>query len=289
MRKTIAVLVAMLVLCAAACSSPEAGPASPAGAAELRSAPALSQAQLRAATLRFVEAYRTTVIGGNELRALAATPLMRRFAYWLGVTNRAFPGDISATTTVGAVGSASGIGGDAPVVEIDLSAQVDVVAQPAEGEPFELSVPLDGPVRFAADEAGGWRVLDFVRFGVPVSGAFVPLDLDYRRPGVRITVDSFGGVPSWSFFVRISATGPRVLTLDEADVTLVDAEGEVVGEAIEVSTPLLEVAPGGRIDGALSFEPLQNVGGVSLRIDLSGAEDPVPLEVPLSAVTRAGS
>jgi hypothetical protein len=289
MRKTIAVFVAMLALCVAACSDTEAGPASPADAAVLRSAPALVQAQLRAATLRFVEAYRTTVIGGDELRPMAATPLMRRFAYWLGVTNRAFPGEISASSNVGAVGSASGVGGDTPVLEIDLSAQVDVVAQPVEGEPFELSVPLDGPVRFAANEAGRWRVIDFVRFGVPVSGAFVPLDLDYRRPGVHITVDSFGGVPSWSFFVRISATGPHVLTLEEGDVTLVDAEGDVVGEAIDVSTPLLEVAPGGRIDGALSFEPLQDVGGVSLRIDLSGSEEPAPLEVPLSAVSRAGT
>jgi hypothetical protein len=149
-------------------------------------------------------------------------------------------------------------------------------------------VPLDGPVRFAAAEPGAWRVIDFVRFGVPVSGAFVPLDLDFRRPAVRITLDSFGGVPNWSFFVRVSATGPRVLTLDESDVTLVDADGKVVGEAIEVSAPLLEVAPGGRIDGALSFEPLQDVRGISLRIDLAGARDPAPLEIPLSAVTRAG-
>jgi hypothetical protein len=289
MRKTIAILVATLVICISGCSSPEEGPASPADAAVLRGAPAVVQAQLRDAALRFVEAYRTTVIGGDELRSLAGTPLMRRFAYWLGVTNRAFPGQISATSTVGAVSSARSVGGDVPVFETDLSAQIDVVAQPSDGEPFEMSVPLDGPVRFAAAEDGAWRVVDFVRFGVPVSGAFVPLDLDYRRPGVRITVDSFGGIPSWSFFVRISATGPRVLTLDEQDVTLVDAEGNVVGEAIDVSAPLSEVAPGGRIDGALSFEPLQDVEGVSLMIDVSGAEDPVPLEVPLSEVSRAGA
>jgi hypothetical protein len=61
-----------------------------------------------------------------------------------------------------------------------------------------------------------------------------------------------------------------------------------VGEAIDVSAPLAEVAPGGRIDGALSFEPLQDVEGVSLRIDVSGADGPVPLEVPLSEVSRAG-
>ena len=215
MRKTIAILVATLVICISGCSSPEEGPASPADAAVLRGAPAVVQAQLRDAALRFVEAYRTTVIGGDELRSLAGTPLMRRFAYWIGVTNRAFPGQISATSTVGAVSSARSVGGDVPVFETDLSAQIDVVAQPSDGEPFEMSVPLDGPVRFTAGEDGGWRVVDFVRFGVPVSGAFVPLDLDYRRPGVRITVDSFGGIPSWSFFVRISATGPQVLTLDD--------------------------------------------------------------------------
>jgi hypothetical protein len=276
------------MILAAACSSAVDGPASPAPAAELRGAPALLQAQVRAATLRFVEAYRATVLGGNDLRGMAATPLMRRFAYWLGVTNRSFPGEITATSMVGAVGPAIGVGGDGQALEVDVSAQVDVIAQPTQGDPLEFSVPLDGPVRFAAAEPGAWRVIDFVRFGVPVSGAFVPLDLDFRRQGVRFTLDSFGGVPNWSFFVRVSATGPRVLTLDESDVTLVDADGKVVGEAIEVSAPLLEVAPGGRIDGALSFEPLQDVRGISLRIDLAGARDPAPLEIPLSAVTRAG-
>jgi hypothetical protein len=168
------------------------------------------------------------------------------------------------------------------VLEVDVAAQIDVVAQPPDGEAQQLTVPLDGPVRFAATESGEWRIIDFVRFGVPVSGAFVPLDLDYARPGVRITLDSFGGVPNWSFFVRVAATGPRVLTIAEPDVTLVGADGAVLGEALDVSEPLLEIAPGGRIDGALSFEPIQDIQGVSLRIDVGGPDDdPVPLEIPL--------
>ena len=149
------------------------------------------------------------------------------------------------------------------MLEVQLSAQVDVVAQPPEGDPLQFSVPLDGPVRLGATDPGTWRVIDFVRFGVPMSGAFLPLDRVFERPGVRLTLDSFGGVPTWSFFVRIAATGPQVLTLDEADVTLVDAHGEVVGKAIEVSSPLLEIAPGGHIDGALTFEPLERRRGVS--------------------------
>jgi hypothetical protein len=213
---------------------------------------------------------------------------MRRFAYWLGITNRSFPGEITATSTVSVVGPATVVGAGGRVLEVELSAQIDVVAQPTEGDPLEFSVPLDGPVRLAAVEPGTWRVIDFVRFGVPVSGAYVPLDLVFERPGVRITLDSFGGVPNWSFFVRIAATGPRVLTLDETDVTLVDADGEVVGEAIEVSVPLLEIAPGGRIDGALTFEPLEVTRGVSLRIDMSGPDDPVPLEIPLRSLEAAG-
>jgi hypothetical protein len=288
MRRTIVPLVAVLVLVISACSRSIDGPARPAAAAELRGAPALLQTQVRAAALRVVEAYRATVLGGDDLQELAATPLMRRFAYWLGVTNSAFPGQMTASSMVNAVGPAAAVEGSDGVVEVDMSAQVDVTALPPEGEPLELSVPLDGPIRLGASAPGEWRVIDFVRFGVPVSGAFVPLDLPYRRPGVHITLDSFGGVPNWSFFVRVSATGPQVLTLDEADVVLVDADGRVVGEAIDVSSTLLEVAPGGRIDGALSFEPLDDVGGVSLRIDLSGSKGPAPLEIPLRAVTRAG-
>ena len=64
---------------------------------------------------------------------------------------------------------------------------------------------------------------------------------------------------------RVAATGPRVLTLEEADVTLVDARGDVVGKPIDVSSSLLEIAPGGHIDGALTFQPLADDRGVSLR------------------------
>jgi hypothetical protein len=289
MRLTIAFLVLSLALATGSCSARLEGPASPAPASELRGAPALLQAQVRGATVRFVESYRASVLGGDDLEELAATELMRRFAYWLGVTNRSFPGRISATSVLSGIGPATVVGADGQVLEVDLSARVDVAAQPPEGEPLEFSVPLDGAVRFAAIEPGTWRVIDFVRFGVPVSGAFFPLDLEYERPGVRIVVDAFGGVPTWSFFVRIVATGPRVLTLDERDVTLVGADGSVVAEAIEVSEPLLEVAPGDRADGALSFQPLPEVRGIALRIDLGGSEDPAALEIPLRSLIEDGS
>lgn len=284
MLRTTALFVVLLSLTSGSCAAQIEGPSDPAPAAELRGAPALLQAQVRNATLRFVEAYRATVLGGDELRAMAATPLMRRFAYWLGVTNGAFPGDITATSTVGAVGPATVVGAGGRVLEVELAAQVDVLAQAPEGEPLDFSVPLDGPVRFAASEAGAWRVIDFVRFGVPVSAAFLPVGLRYERQGVQIILDSFGGVPTWSFFVRIAATGPQVLSLAEDDVTFVDAGGGVVGDVVEVSAPLLEIAPGGRIDGALIFEPIDRIRGVSLRIDVNGPEDPVALEIPLRTV-----
>jgi hypothetical protein len=50
---------------------------------------------------------------------------------------------------------------------------------------------------------------------------------------------------------------------------------------------LLEIAPGGHIDGALTFEPLEDPRGISLRIDLGGAGDPVPLEIPLRSLLVA--
>ena len=286
MRRRIALITAVCTL-AVACSAQVDGPASPADAAELRAAPTMLQAQVRGAALRFVEAYRATLLGGDDLGAMAATPLMRRFAYWLAVQDRAFPGEITATSSVGAVGPAISVDAGGQVVDVEIAAQVDIVAQPPGGDPVERSIPLAGPLRLGAAAPGTWRVIDFVRFGRPVSSAFVPLDLVYERPGLRITLDSFGSVPSWTFFVRIAATGARTLTLTEAHVTLVDADGDVIGEAVEVSVPLLEVPPGRKIDGALSFEPLAEVRGVSLRIDISGTDDPAPLEIPLAPL--AGS
>jgi hypothetical protein len=284
--RRIAALVLPVALLASCAGDPE-GPRAPAPAAELRGAPAMLQAQVRAATIGFVEAYRATVAGGDELTDLAATPLMRSFAHWLGVTNRAFPGEVVATSTIDAVGTGSAVPDADGVLEVDLSASVLVVGQPQEGDPVEMDVPLDGPVRLAAVEPGSWRVVDFHHFGLPVSQAFVPVDLDFARPGVTVTLEAFGGVPRWNFFVRVAATGANVLTLDEADVALVDGRGEVVGEAIEVSTPLLEVAPGGAIEGALTFEPLEDPSGVSLRIAVGGLGRPATLEIPLSAVAEA--
>ncbi len=287
MRRIIAFLVLGASL-AGGCSAPDlSGPARPAAADEIGGAPAVLQTQVRAVTLRFVEAYRATLLGGDDLEALTGTPLLRRWAYWLGVTNEAFPGEITATSTIGGVGPAALVSSDGPLLEVDLAAQVDVVAQPSQGDPLEFSVPLDGPVQLIAEEPGVWRVTDFVRFGVPVSAAFLRLDLRYERPGVALELDSFGGVPNWSFFVRIEATGSAPLTLDEADVTLVGRDGAVIGEVVEVSPPLLHVGPGQRVDGALTFEPLSEVGGASLRIDLDGAGDPAPLEIPLRAVVAA--
>ncbi len=75
-----------------------------------------------------------------------------------------------------------------------------------------------------------------------MSSAFVLLDLMYERRGSRITLDSFGSVPTWSFFVRGRGHREDALTLAEGDVTLIDTHGDVVGTAVEVSTPLLEVA-----------------------------------------------
>ena len=239
------------------------------------------QAQVRGAALRFVEAYRATVAGGDDLEAVAASPLLRRFAHWVGIMNRAFPGEVAATSTVGAVGPATPVDEAGRVLDVDLAAQIDVVAQPTSGEPIQLSIPLTGPVRLAATAPGSWRVIDFVRFGVPVSSAYVPLDLSFDRPDVHITIDSFGAVPTWAFFVRIRATGGSGLSLAERNVTLVDTDGRAVAEAVEVSVPLLEIAPGPAAEGALSFERPDRSRGLSLRIDLAGDRGPAPLEIPL--------
>ena len=281
MHRRIALVTTVVLLLPGACSATVEGPASPAPAQELKGAPAMLQAQVRGAALRFVEAYRATVEGGDDLEALTASPLMQRFAHWVGVMNRAFPGEVTATSTVITVGPASPVDAAGRVLDVNLAAQIDGVAQPTGGDPLQFSIPLAGPVRLAATAPGSWRVIDFVRFGVPVSSAFVPLDLTFERRGVRIILDSFGAVPTWAFFVRIRATGGSPVTVEESDVTLIDSEGRAMAEAVEVSVPLLEVAPGPAVEGALSFERLDRFGGLSLRIDLGGDPDPAPLEIRL--------
>ncbi len=287
MRRRIVLLVLLGTLAASCSPASSEGPARPAGLDELGGSPAILQAQVRAATLRFVEAYRDAVLGGDDLGAVTGNALLRRWAFWVGVTNRAFPGEITATTTIGGIGPAALVSSEGPLLEVQLAAQIDVVAQPADGDPLEFSVPMDGPVRLVAEDEGTWRVTDFVRFGVPVSAAFLRLDRRYERPGVTIELDAFGAVPNWSFFLRVSATGDAPVTLAEGDATLVARDGTAVGEAIEVSPPLLRLEARQRVDGAITFQPLGEVRGVSLRIDLGGSPNPAPLEIPLSSVVAS--
>jgi hypothetical protein len=94
MRRMIAGLAMVLVCAAGACTSSASGPERPASAAQVRGTPALLQAQVRDAALGFIEAYRATVLGGRELRTVAATARVRRGDYVVVGRGGAFAGDI---------------------------------------------------------------------------------------------------------------------------------------------------------------------------------------------------
>ena len=121
MRRRIVLLVLLGTLAASCSPASSEGPARPAGLDEHGGSPAILQAQVRAATLRFVEAYRDAVLGGDDLGAVTGNALLRRWAFWVGVTNRAFPGEITATTTIGGIGPAALVSSEGPLLEASNS------------------------------------------------------------------------------------------------------------------------------------------------------------------------
>ena len=167
------------------------------------------------------------------------------------MTNRAFPGEITASLDRERVGPATLVSAEGPLLRgRPRGSGRRRRATDRRGDPLEFTVPLDGPVRLVARSRASGGVTDFVRFGVPVSSAFVPPRPPYERPGVALKLDSFGGVPNWSFFVRVAATGPRCsargIGRDAGRPRRYRG-----GRGDRGVAPLLEVDPGGAHDGAI--------------------------------------
>ena len=215
-----------------ACTSSAAGPERP-RCRQVRGAPALLQAQVRGAALEFVEAYRATVLGGRELRTVAATPADAPVRLLAGRHEPA-PSRASSARRRPSTPSdprrwwaAPGSGARG------RRRRPRSTSSPSRRTASRSSSPCRSTARSDSrrPSPGQWRVIDFVRFGVPVSGAFVPLDLDYeqtRRPHHPGLVRRRAELELLRSDRRDRAAraDPR-----EPDVTLVDADGAVVGEA----------------------------------------------------------
>jgi hypothetical protein len=300
-----AVLVAVWITSIACGFSSENGPTAPVTVNELEAAAALEEAAARTAAIAFLQAYVDAPSDGvDRLRKLSAARDLRRWARWLGVQNREFPGRQVGQLELSAVRGSSRVPieerpGDL-VRDIDVDATATFRLTPRMGDALVTSRSLNGPVRVVHTGPGQWLIFEFTRDGIPLTRGFEVLrpPVVDRLSGLTVTLDSFVSVPVWQFdlVVRLR-TAP--VTLDASDAMLVDRAGAVIARANVVTRSIATVRPTGEVQGLVTFDPLSSSHGLTLRLGfradhrgdqptrvvelaLSGRIDPVPITAPSS-------
>jgi hypothetical protein len=255
---------------AGACSG-EAVPAGPASPIDQRATTAVGadeEAGARAAALAFLEAYaRAPSLGARDLDAAIAPGWLRRWSHWVGVQADAFPGDQEAELVVRWLGPAAIVSRDEEVRvrDVDVDASAVFHLSPTEGAPFDVTRTF-ARVRVALIPGRGWRVVDAVRDGLPLSAAFRsfhdPLPFARDR-GVGVAIDSLVAYPVWQFhLVALALRGEARLR----SAQLLDAEGTVVAEADAVTRSIATV-PGDRpVEGIVSFDAQPSAEGLRLEM-----------------------
>jgi hypothetical protein len=278
MRDRLAPLLLTLAIGACACSASASGPSGPAAPDQVTPDDAVKATGARAVAAEFVRAYASdTGANPRKLAGLVNGDSLQRWVHWLGVQDREFPGTISGTVENNQIGPAAPFelttvpGSEALLRDVDVRATITFSFRPEEGDVITLSRSLDGPMRLLFDdERGTWSVLDFTRDGLPLSRTFeiVADDASISRGGAGVAIDSFVSVPYWQFFLR--ASSDRATGLASSDAELLDADGERIAVAREVTSSLRTIAAGPAVEGIVTFPAQATAEGLTLRMMLRG-------------------
>lgn len=159
-----------------------------------------------------------------------------------------------------------------------------IVHQPArddEGTRRIVARSFNGPVELRRD-ASGWRVVDIVRDGAPMSYAIGIFDepASAEEAGVRVEVASVYRFRSGTVAtIRIENGTPRPLRIDRPH-SLIQAAGRWVG-AIGVAGDLeAPIPPGTAIAGSLAYHPIP-LQWLPERVFVHFVEGPEPIPVDL--------
>jgi hypothetical protein len=279
-------LALALVLLGVGCTQGPSGPSAP-GGGDVDLDDAIRAAGAREAARAFVEAYaEAPADDGAELRTLVGTPLLRRWASWLQVQDRGFPGTIAGDPATILVGPAApfeveSVPGSSEILrEVDLRASVTFAFAPDDGDPFDVVRSLDGPMRLIRGPGQDWTVLDFTRDGLPLTSQFEGVDgARASGPGIRATVAAFFASPTWQFGLVLHTSDALVMTPE--DVTLVDGDGATVATAGAITTQLERIAAGATVRGLAAFDARSSAQGLFLRLDLGSPHVRRALLIPL--------
>lgn len=285
------IFLTLTVASAVACSGGTHGPQRPLQAQDLDGGLAFDAVGARSTAFAFAQAYADVARDGAErLGALVATPTLRGWAHWLDVQNREFPGRVTGELRVSSVGPATAAELPAATTSSELfrDIQMDVEEafrfMPDEGEPFPVVRKLDGTMRMVKTPQGAWRVLDFIRDGLPMSATFQPLDGATQMAGVDLAVrlDSFVAFPAWQFNVVVATQ--LGFELAPKGAALVDPEGAIVAEASTTTASLDTIEPGSVVEGIVGFPLQASAAGLRFRLRFEGPRSPATVLFPLDGL-----
>jgi hypothetical protein len=270
-------LVLAISVSVSACVASRDGPARPV-AQELVGGPdGIDAAAARATALAFLSAYANAPSAGvGSLRTLVAGADLRSWVRWLGVQNREFDGriggeiDLRSATFVAAVPIGKAVG-----AAVGVGASVTFTYAPSDGEPFDRTRILDGPITLLRAGTADWRIVDVTRDGVSMNAGITRFDGQaHHLAGMSVRLDSvFRFVPYWQFNVVVTNDTGVTVHLDPAAAALVVRASDGLQMVSTVpSRSLRAIRPGSTVEAVVSVPYRDSARGTALLLPFVGSD-----------------
>jgi hypothetical protein len=277
-------------LATSACASAPVGPARPVAQEQMGGADGIDVAAARDTVLAFLSAYADSPSRGvGPLQDLVAGPDLHTWARWLGVQNREFDGTIDGSLEVrSAAFTASVPIRDTVGAQVDVGASVTFHFTPADGDAFDRTRILDGPVTLLRTGTAAWKVLDATRDGTSMDAGITRFDAQtHRLAGVSVRLDSvFRFVPNWQFNIVVTNASDATIALDVASAALLVRHPDGV-EALPTSATrsLQTIGPGTTVDALIGVPFQDSAKGRLLSLPFAGSDGRLrPFVFPLGGI-----
>jgi len=262
----------LVLLAATSCSPSLKGATQPLAQEQVGAGLGLDVASARRTALDFVNAYaHTTEDDGARLSALVVGPKLTAWVHWMTVQNQQFDGTISGVADVRSVAFVdsflvqSAVGG-----QVNLGASVTFTYDPVDGQAFDRTRIMDGPVTLLRTGTAEWRVVDATRDGQSMDdGIQLFKDLSMASHGVRVSLHSlFMFTPAWQFNVTVvNGTGGLIRFEPKGLALLVRRQGGPPQRARGVYTQALVTLPSGfDAEGLVGFPQQEEASGRTLSL-----------------------
>jgi hypothetical protein len=285
------VFSSLVLLATTSCSPSLEGASQPLAQEQVGAGLGLDVASARRTALDFVNAYaHTTEDDGARLSALVVGPKLTAWVHWMTVQNQQFDGTISGIGDVRSVAFIdsflvrNAVGG-----QVNLGASVTFTYEPADGQAFDRTRIMDGPVTLLRTGTAEWRVVDATRDGQSMDdGIQLFHDVSMASHGVTVSLHSlFMFTPAWQFNVTVvNRTGGLIRFEPDRLGLFVRRQGAPAQRMEGVYTEALDALPSGfDAEGLVGFPQQDEAKGrtLSLAYRLAGGRH-VTFAFPLGEV-----